>query len=139
LPLTQRSWPLWLYVFPTIIIKHNLYSLWLKVISSLMIKYFRDLLLCSIRYLHGLYWNVGTLQYFLICANSVCVLMARCYLFYFLSFVAVLSVSRLWCLVLGVNDWCLTPNEQFFSYTIARASYIPEDNDDVRFVLDQHA
>ena len=31
----------------------------------------------------------------------------------------------------GVRDYCLTPNEQFFSSIMARTS--------VRFVLDQHA
>jgi len=38
-----------------------------------------------------------------------------------------------------VNDCCLTPNEQIFSYIIimARTSYIWWD-DDVGFVLDQH-
>jgi len=34
-----------------------------------------------------------------------------------------------------VNDCCLTPIQQFFSYIIARTSY----DDEVRFVLDQHA
>jgi len=37
-----------------------------------------------------------------------------------------------------VSDCCLTPNEQFFSYIMARTSYF-QWNDDVRFVLDQHA
>ena len=36
------------------------------------------------------------------------------------------------------SDCCLMPNEQFFSYIMARTSYIWWD-DDVRFVLDQHA
>ena len=30
-------------------------------------------------------------------------------------------------------------NEQFFIYVIARTSYIQWNDDDVRFVLDQHA
>jgi hypothetical protein len=38
-----------------------------------------------------------------------------------------------------VSDYCLTPNEQFFSYIMARKSYIQWDDDDVRSVLDQHA
>jgi hypothetical protein len=40
-----------------------------------------------------------------------------------------------------VSDFCLTPNEQFFSYIMARTSYIQwnDDDDDVQFVLDQHA
>ena len=31
------------------------------------------------------------------------------------------------------------PNEQFFSYIMARTSYIRWDDNDVLFVLDQHA
>jgi hypothetical protein len=38
-----------------------------------------------------------------------------------------------------VSDYCLTPNEQFFSYIMARTSYIQWNDDDARFVLDQHA
>ena len=30
-------------------------------------------------------------------------------------------------------------NEQFFSYIMARASCIPLDDDNIRFLLDQHA
>jgi hypothetical protein len=39
------------------------------------------------------------------------------------------------------SDYCLTPNEQFFGYIMgmARTSYIQWNDDDVRFVLDQHA
>jgi hypothetical protein len=36
----------------------------------------------------------------------------------------------------SVSDCCLTPNEQFFSYIMARTSYIQWH--DVHFVLDQH-
>ena len=31
------------------------------------------------------------------------------------------------------------PNEQFFSYTMARTNYIQWTDDDVHFVLDQHS
>ena len=37
------------------------------------------------------------------------------------------------------SDYCLTPNEQFFSYIMARTSYIQWNDGDVRSVLDQHA
>jgi len=37
------------------------------------------------------------------------------------------------------SDYCLTPNEQFFSYIMARISYIQWNDDDVHFVLDQQA
>jgi hypothetical protein len=37
-----------------------------------------------------------------------------------------------------VSDYCLTPNEQFCSHIMVRTSYF-QRNDDVRFVLDQHA
>jgi hypothetical protein len=40
---------------------------------------------------------------------------------------------------LGMSDYCLTPNEQFFSYTMARTNYIQWDDDDIHFVLDEHA
>jgi len=45
-------------------------------------------------------------------------------------------------LVVGVSEWViialkLKASEQFFSYIMARTSYISFD--DVRFVLDQHA
>jgi hypothetical protein len=39
-----------------------------------------------------------------------------------------------------VIDCCLTPDEHFFSYVIAKTSYIQwnvDDDDEVRFVLDQ--
>jgi hypothetical protein len=36
-------------------------------------------------------------------------------------------------------DIHLPTNEQFFSYMMARTSYIRGDDDDARFVLDQHA
>ena len=41
----------------------------------------------------------------------------------------------------SVNEWLIywTPNEQFFSYIIARASYIRWDDEVVRCVLDQYA
>jgi hypothetical protein len=44
-------------------------------------------------------------------------------------------------LVLSVVDrGCLMPNEQFFSYIMARTSYIQWNyDDDVCFVLDQQA
>jgi hypothetical protein len=38
-----------------------------------------------------------------------------------------------------VSDYCLTPNEQLFSYIMARTSYIQCNDGDARFVLDQHA
>jgi transposase len=37
-----------------------------------------------------------------------------------------------------MSDCCLMPNEQFFSYVMARTSYIQWNDDDVRCVLDQH-
>ena len=37
-----------------------------------------------------------------------------------------------------VNDYCLTPNEQFPSYFMARTSYFEWNDDEIRFVLDQH-
>jgi len=40
---------------------------------------------------------------------------------------------------MGVSDYCLMPNEQLFSYILARTSYIQWNDGDVRFVLDQHA
>jgi len=33
----------------------------------------------------------------------------------------------------------LTPIQQFFSYIMARTSYYQWDDDEVRFILDQHA
>jgi len=38
-----------------------------------------------------------------------------------------------------VSDFCLTPTQQFFSYLMARTSYIRWDDNNVRFVLDQDA
>jgi hypothetical protein len=38
-----------------------------------------------------------------------------------------------------VSDCRLTPNEQCFSYIMARESYIQWNNNDAHFVLDQHA
>jgi len=38
-----------------------------------------------------------------------------------------------------VSDCYLTPNDKFFSYIMARMSYIRSDDKDVRFLLDQHA
>jgi putative hemolysin len=38
-----------------------------------------------------------------------------------------------------VSDYCLAPNEEYFSYIMARTSYIRLDYNDVGFVLDQHA
>ena len=37
------------------------------------------------------------------------------------------------------RDCCLTPNEQFFSYIRPRTSYTQWNDNDSRFVLDQHA
>jgi hypothetical protein len=41
------------------------------------------------------------------------------------------------------NEWvigcCLLPIDQFFSYIMARTNYIQLDDNDVGFVLDQHA
>jgi len=36
------------------------------------------------------------------------------------------------------SDCCLTPNEQFFSYIMARTNHIQRDDDAVHIVLDQH-
>ena len=38
-----------------------------------------------------------------------------------------------------MSDCCLTPIQQFDSYIIARTSYFQWDDDEVHFVLDQHA
>ena len=38
-----------------------------------------------------------------------------------------------------MNDCCLTTNEQYFSYFMTRKRYTQRDDDNVRFVLDQHA
>jgi hypothetical protein len=38
-----------------------------------------------------------------------------------------------------VSDCCLTPTQQFCSYIVARTSYAQWNEDEVRFVLDQHA
>ena len=43
-----------------------------------------------------------------------------------------LSLLKKWA-----SDYCLTSNEQFYNYIMAKTSYIRWDN--VRFVLDQHA
>ena len=37
-----------------------------------------------------------------------------------------------------VSDYCLTPNEKYFSYAMARISYIQWDDNDVCLVLDHH-
>ena len=39
----------------------------------------------------------------------------------------------------SVSDCCLTPIQQFFGYIMARTSYFQWDDDEVPFVLDQHA
>jgi hypothetical protein len=44
-----------------------------------------------------------------------------------------------WGLPEWVSDYCFTPNETFFSYIMARTSYIRWDDDNICFVLDQHA
>jgi len=38
-----------------------------------------------------------------------------------------------------VSDYCLMPTQQFSSYIMGRTSYIQWNDDDVCFVLDQHA
>ena len=38
-----------------------------------------------------------------------------------------------------MNDCCLPPKEPFFSYIMTRTTYIRWDDNDVRFVLNQHA
>jgi hypothetical protein len=38
-----------------------------------------------------------------------------------------------------VGGFCLRPDEQFFSYIMARTSYIWWDDNDVHFMLDQHS
>jgi hypothetical protein len=35
--------------------------------------------------------------------------------------------------------WVVVSDEQYFGYIIARTSYIQQDDNDVHFVLDQHA
>jgi hypothetical protein len=45
-------------------------------------------------------------------------------------------------LLVCFSEWVivvLTPNEQFFNYSMLRASYIQCNDDDSHFVLDQHA
>jgi hypothetical protein len=37
-----------------------------------------------------------------------------------------------------VSDCCLTPIQQFVSYIMERTSYFQWDDDEIRFVLDQH-
>ena len=37
-----------------------------------------------------------------------------------------------------MSDCCLTTNENFVSYIMARTRYIRRDDNDVGFVLDQH-
>ena len=49
-----------------------------------------------------------------------------------------LANQSLLLLLKWVNDCCLTPNEQFFSYIMLRTKYIRWDDDDVPFVLDQY-
>ena len=39
----------------------------------------------------------------------------------------------------GVSDCCLTPNEQYFNYIIARTNYNQWDDDGICFVLEKHA
>jgi len=39
----------------------------------------------------------------------------------------------------GVSDCCLMPTQQFFSNIMARFNYFSIDDDEIRFVLDQHA
>jgi hypothetical protein len=36
-----------------------------------------------------------------------------------------------------VSDCCLTPNELFFSYIMARTSYIRWDDNDISFIIDR--
>ena len=40
-----------------------------------------------------------------------------------------------------MSDFCLTPNEQFYSHTMTRTIYIlwDDDDDDFHFVVDRHA
>jgi len=38
-----------------------------------------------------------------------------------------------------VSNYCLMPNEQFFSNIMVRTSYIQWNDDYVRLVIDQHA
>jgi len=42
-------------------------------------------------------------------------------------------------MVLKVQDFCVMPSEQFFSYNMVRTSYTQLNDDDVHFILDQHA
>ena len=41
--------------------------------------------------------------------------------------------------VTGVSDCCVKPIQLFFSYIMARKIYFQWNDDEVRFVLDQHA
>jgi hypothetical protein len=41
--------------------------------------------------------------------------------------------------VKGVSDCCLTPTHQFFSYIMAKKVNFQWDDDEVLFVIDQHA
>ena len=38
-----------------------------------------------------------------------------------------------------VSGCCLTPTQQFFSYIMAKKVTFQRDDNEVRFVLDQHA
>ena len=48
-------------------------------------------------------------------------------------------VLGLSCVSEWVSDYCLTPTQQFVSYIMVRTSYFQWNDDDIRFVLDQHA
>ena len=37
-----------------------------------------------------------------------------------------------------MHEWRWTPNEQFYSYIMARTVHIREEDNDARFVLDKH-
>jgi hypothetical protein len=56
---------------------------------------------------------------------------------------AAVKISNIECDRNCLNEWvgncCLTLSEQVVSHIMARTSYIPWDDDDVRFVLDLHA
>jgi hypothetical protein len=50
----------------------------------------------------------------------------------------IVTIINKTCFSLRVSDYCLTPNEQFFSYIMASTIYI-RWNVDLYFVIDHHA
>ena len=62
------------------------------------------------------------------------ILLAQNFLYLPIMYVYWLYIVSEW-----VSDCCLTPIQQFFNYIMARTSYFPWDDDEVRFFLDQQA